>query len=62
MLMKLFILLRKDGKGEGVDDIKIFDFAKERKDKKPSTNLSSKNYENYKNADKISEEDQRKTL
>lgn len=35
----------------------MLDFAKERKDKKPSVNLSGKNYENFKNADKAAEED-----
>ncbi len=39
----------------------MLDFAKERKDKKPNVNLSSKNYENFKNADKAAEEDERKT-
>lgn len=59
--MKLFMLIRAESKQEGSEDIKMLDFAKERKDKKPTVNLSGKNYENFKNADKAAEEDERKT-
>lgn len=41
--------------------MKMIEFSKERKDKKPPVNLSNKNYENFKNADKATEEDERKT-
>lgn len=34
--------------------MKMIEFPKERRDKKPTTNLSGKNYENFKNADKVS--------
>lgn len=35
---------------------------KERKDKKPGMALSSKNYDNFKKADKSSEDDEKKTF
>lgn len=60
-IIKLFTLIRSESKQEGSEDMKMIEFAKERKDKKPPVNLSNKNYENFKNADKATEEDERKT-
>jgi len=41
--MKLFILIRKEAKEEGADDMKTIEFSKERKDKRPLEMLNSKN-------------------
>ena len=59
--MKLFLIIRQEAKEEGSDDIKMIEFTKERKDKRPVGSLSVKNREKYKNADRVSEEDARKT-
>lgn len=60
-ILKLFMTIRAESKLEGSEDMKMIEFNKERKDKKPPVNLSNKNYENFKNADKAAEEDERKT-
>lgn len=53
--MKLFMIIRKQAKEEGGDDMKTIQFSKERKDKRPVQILNSKNKDKYKNADKIAE-------
>ena len=58
--MKLFILIRKEAKEEGADDMKTIEFSKERKDKRPLEMLNSKNKQKYRNADKVAEDDERK--
>ncbi len=37
------MLIRKEAKEDGGDDMKTIEFSKERKDKKPTDNISSKN-------------------
>lgn len=60
-ILKLFMTIRTESKQEGSEDMKMIEFARERKDKRPAPSLSSKNYENFKNADKAAEEDEHKT-
>jgi hypothetical protein len=60
-IMELFLVIKQEAKEEGADDVKMIEFNKERKDKRPSGIISAKNREKYKNADKVAEEDERKT-
>lgn len=41
--MKLFMLIKKESKEQASDDMKMIEFAKEKKEKKPFINITTKN-------------------
>lgn len=53
LIMKFFQLIRQEAREEGSEDMKMIQFTKERKEKRYTGNISNKNREKYKNADKV---------
>jgi len=53
--MNMFLLIKQEAKEDGSEDMKMIEFNKERKEKRPIGTISSKNREKYRDADKVAE-------
>ncbi len=56
------MLIKKESKEEGSEDMKMIEFSKEKKEKRTLDHISSKNKDKFWNADKVTEEDHRKKI